>query len=169
MNGRTVHEELIVWLKGITGFTVIKDRQSIDSPPLPYIVVDLANVSDRDQHATDIVYVETDEENSEGQKEVRATPLMEEEWTFLVQAYGTGGMDALRRVKSAAQLSQVTESLMPSLIVHEVGLINSIPEFIGQRWEPRAQTNITLRGITADGFVVDTIDHRTGIVAYERP
>lgn len=52
----------------------------------------------------------------------------------------------------------MTENLLPRLVVHEVGTINTIPEFIGQRWEPRAQTNVTLRGITDDGFVVDTIE-----------
>lgn len=158
MNGNEVHEELVVWLSGITAMKVIKDRQSIKSPALPYIVVDFANVADRDQHVTDIVYEELETTNTAGKKEIQATPRMEEEWTFLVQAYGEAGLDALRRVKSAAQLSQMTENLLPRLVVHEVGVINSIPEFIGQRWEPRAQTNITLRGVTSDGFVVDTIE-----------
>lgn len=168
MTGNEVHEELIVWLAGITKIKVIKDRQSVKSPPLPYIVVDLANVVDRDQHVTDILYEELETENSEGQKEIEATPRLEVEWTFLVQAYGAGGFELLRRVAAASHLSQMTENLMPHLIVHDVSTINTIPEYIGQRWEPRAQTNITLRGVTDDGFVIDTIDHRTGIIEIER-
>lgn len=158
MTGNEVHEELVVWLAGITKIKVIKDRQSIKSPPLPYIVVDLANVVDRDQHVTDIEYKELETLNTAGKKEIEATPKLEVEWTFLVQAYGEAGFELLRRVAAAAHLPQMNESLMPRLVVHEVSAINTIPEFIGQRWEPRAQTNITLRGITSDGFVVDTIE-----------
>lgn len=158
MTGNEVHEELVVWLAGITKIKVIKDRQSVDRPPMPYIVVDLANVRDLDQHVTDVTYKELETENTEGLKEIEATPLVEVEWTFLVQAYGAEGFNTLRRVAAGAHLAQINESLMPRLVVHEVGTINTIPEFIGQRWEPRAQTNIMLRGLSSDGFVVDTIE-----------
>lgn len=158
MTGNEAHEKLVVWLAGITKIKVIKDRQSVKSPPLPYIVVDLANVMDRDQHVTDIEYKKLETLNTAGKKEIEATPKLEVEWTFLVQAYGGAGFELLRRVAAAAHLTGAQSGLMPDLVVHEVSAINTIPEFIGQRWEPRAQTNVTLRGLTSDGFVVDTIE-----------
>lgn len=161
MTGNEVTEELVVWLSGIMAMAVVKDRQSVKRPPQPYCVVDLANVRDLNQHPRDIAYEELETENTEGKLEVKATPEIEVEWTFLVQVYGEAGFDALRKVANATHLAQMNESLMPRLVVAEVGTINTIPEFVGQRWEPRAQTNIMLRGTSSDGFVVDTIEEHS--------
>lgn len=147
---------------------VIKDRQSAKRPALPYGVVDLANVRDVHEHVRDELFETSDTPNSEGKLEVIATPEVEQEWTFLVQFYGAGCFDALRRVAAAAHLSQMNESLMPRLVIHEVGTINTIPEFIGQRWEDRAQVNLTLRGTSSDGFVVDVIEDYTIAITGER-
>lgn len=168
MTADKVTEELVEWLAGITGIKVIQDRQGVRRPSLPYIVVDLVTARDLDQHSTDETFKELVSENSEGQKEIKATPEMEIEWVFIVQAYGPSCFPHLRKVSAAAQLSQKTETLMPDIVLHEVGTINSIPDFVGQHWEQRAQANIVLRSTNSDGFVVDTVDHRPNIIEIER-
>ena len=47
---------------------------------------------------------------------------------------------------------------MPGLHIHEAGIINNVPDWINDAWEPRAQMPIYVRGVTTEGFVVDTID-----------
>lgn len=168
MTDLEVLEETIVWLAGIMEITVIKDRQSVNRPPLPYATAEIANIRDVYQHPRDILFEELESENSEGLKEIKATAEVEVEWALLVNVYGDQPTRYLRKVAGAALLAQKNESLMPRLVVHEVGTINAIPEFIGQRWEPRAQTTLTLRGTSSDGFVVDTVEEHTINVTGER-
>ncbi|UQS95083.1 terminator protein [Pseudanabaena phage Pam3] len=155
-------------MRRITGITVIKDHQSEDRPALPYGVVELANFRDLHQQVRTIHYEDIeDSDNGEGFPEVQATPEVEQEWVFLVQVYGPGGLDYLRKVAAAFHVNQVND-LPGSLVIHEVAQINSIPEFLGERWEKRAQTNITLRGMSTDGFKVDVIEQHVINVTGER-
>ena len=136
-----------MWLSSLLGLTVIKDRQGARRPPVPYATVDLANFRDVSEQPRDIIY----------DSDVLAQPDIEVEWVFLVMVYGASGADALRRVQSAVHVAQIQEPLMPALVVHEVGTVNTIPELIGERWEPRAQVNLVVRGTSRDTFSVDTI------------
>lgn len=164
MTNEDVHEAINKWLKGLTGLTFIMDRQSIKPPAMPYGMTDLSIVRTLRQRVSDISYVETDVENSEGKLEIMATPVMELEWTFLVFCYGDNCEDVLRRVKMAMHLPQVQEPLMPDLVIHEIGNVNSVPEFVNERWEPRAQVNLSVRGVSSDGFVIDTIEEHEPLV-----
>ena len=64
----------------------------------------------------------------------------------------------MRKLQSAVHLSQLQEPLRPALTIHEIGAANSIPELVGEKWEPRAQVNIVVRGKSSDGFVIDVIE-----------
>lgn len=164
MTNVEVTEAVITWLRGVLGMTVIKDRQSGTRPALPYAVLDLANFRDLHEHVTDFAWetLATPVPGTDPVKMQRkVTPLVEVEWVFLLMVYGPGGDQALRRLNAAYHLAQVQEPLMPSLVVHEVGLVNTIPEFVSQRWEDRAQCNLIVRGVSSDGFVVDVIEDHT--------
>lgn len=158
MTNNQVHEALIRWLSGLLAVTVIKDRQAANRPPVPYAMVDLTTWTEVGEHPRSELYLETDNENSEGQLEVLVTPDTEVEWLFSLMVYGPGCEDKLRRLMSAVHLPQVQEPLMPLLHIQELGVANSVPELINEVWEPRAQLNIVVRGRSTEGFVVDTID-----------
>jgi len=158
MTNDEVHDELNRWLTQTLGVQAIKDRQGIDRPALPYVMSSLASLGQVQAHVRDVLYRNLPPPDGEARSPVEATPLLELEWVFLVFAYGDGCDSILRRLKSARHLAQVQEPLMPKLTIHEVGNVNLIPEFLGNRWEPRAQANVVLRGIADDGFVIDVIE-----------
>ena len=148
---------MIEWLIALLGIEVIKDRQQ-EARPSVYGMLDLANWRNLGQHAADYDYETLATENSEGFPEVRVTPDIEVEWVFLFMTYGTGCENYMRRLQSAVLISQVVMDLQPDLVIHEVSGANSIPELIGETWEPRAQVNIAVRGKASDGFIVDVIE-----------
>lgn len=158
MTNNDVHEQLIEWLGSLLGIVVIKDRQQADRPALPYGMVDLANWRNLHDNVDDIEYLTTETPNSEGKLEVKATPDLEIEWVFLFFVYGAQGENLVRRLQSAVHLVQLQEPLRPALTVHEVSGGNSIPELVGEQWEPRTQVNIVVRGKSSDGFIVDVIE-----------
>lgn len=158
MTNDEVHDALNKWLKGLTGLTFIQDRPGAEPPPLPYGMTSLSVISELSYHPSRVDYEETDTLNSEGFPEISATPLVELELTFLVFCYGDTCRDVLRKVKMATHLTQIMEPMWPELVIHEVGNVNYIPELVNERWEPRAQVNISVRGISSDSFVIDVIE-----------
>lgn len=161
MTNVEVHEALIRWLSSIWGITVIKSHQSADRPALPYSMVDLANFKELEEMPSSFSHRELETLNSEGNEEIEVTPKVEIEWTFLVFTYGENCEDLLRKILGAVHLPQIQEPLFPDLIIHELGQVNSVPELVGERWEPRAQVNLSLRGVSSDGYVIDTIEEHT--------
>lgn len=164
MTDDQVHELVIGWLHDLLGILVIQDRQQVDRPPLPYGMLDLVTTAHVDDHVDDIGYRELDEENSEGLPQIEATPREVVEWTFLFMIYGEQGPVYMRRLKAATRLEQALEPLYPQLTLTEVSVMNSIPELIGEKWEPRAQVNISVRGYSSDGIIIDTIDSHSFVI-----
>lgn len=158
MTDNEVHEVLVAWVAGLTGVTVIKAHQSGPSPALPYIMINHTGTVDVRDHAAYVDYTDTGVPNDQGENEIRADVEIETEWRFSVHAYGGNPPDILRPLKSAAKLAQINEPLLPGLHIHEAGIINNVPDWINDAWEPRAQMPIYVRGVTTEGFVVDTID-----------
>lgn len=158
MTNNEVHEQLIEWLGDLLGVTVIKDRQQADRPAVPYGMVDLANWRNLHERVDDVDFITTATPNSEGQLQIQAVPELEIEWVFLFFVYGAQGENLVRRLQSAVHLSQLQEPLRPALTIHEVSAANSIPELVGELWEPRTQVNIVVRGKSSDGFIVDVIE-----------
>lgn len=166
MTNEEVHEELIVWLHSLLGIVVIKDRQQAERPALPYGMVDLASWGDLDEHETQLRY--EDVETAEGPV-VRVTPEVPREWTFLFFTYGDAPDVYMNRLKSAVHLPQVQEALLAvGLVIHEVSTANSIPELVGERWEPRAQVNITVRGVSSESFDTSVIEQHEFQITGER-
>lgn len=168
MTNNEVHEQIVLWLHNLLGIVVIKDRQQADRPARPYGMVDLSTWRHLSDHVDDIDYATGTEFNSQGKREVLATPELELEWVFLFFVYGEQSDNLLRRLQSAVHLPQVQEPLRPLLVIHEVSAANSIPELVNEKWEPRAQLNIIVRGKSSDAFVVDIIEEHEFYITGER-
>lgn len=153
-----VQDALVLWISALTGLTVIAARQGIDRPALPYLMVEKQSMDELTERPSDVEYLELASLNSEGFNEIQATPVIDVEWTFFVYSYGASGDIQLQRIKSAVHLSQIQEPLLPGLNIHETGVVNNIPEFLDQAWEPRFQMNVMLRGLSDSGHVIDTIE-----------
>lgn len=151
MTDDEVHSAVVRWLASITGETVIKAHQEGPRPPLPYVMVNMTGTAEVREHAQVVDY----EEDTAG---VLAAPVIETEWRFSVHAYGPKPTGFLRPVRSAAQLAQKVEPLMPSLVVHEISQVRNVPDWVNERWEPRAQMDMFVRGLTRDGFAIDVIE-----------
>lgn len=160
MTNDQVQEALVRWLRDVTGVTVIKSHQGIDRPELPYIMLEKGTVEELSEHPEQMRHDVLDTLNAEGLNELKVTPLIELEWLMLVYSFGEDQSSALRKVKQAVHVKQIQEPL-GVLNIHETGVINSIPEFVDQEWEPRSQMNIMVRGVSTDGFIIDTIEEHT--------
>lgn len=156
-----VHSALVRWLASLTGTTTIKAYQSGPAPTEPYIAVNLTGTVAIREWAALIQYEEDEPDTSEEYGEVTAFPLIETEWRFSVHAYGPSPTDILRPVRSAYQLLQRHEPMLPNLIIHEISQIRNVPDWLQERWVPRAQMDIVLRGVTRDGLVIDVIEKGT--------
>lgn len=143
---------LVEWLAALTGVTVIRAHESGDAPPAPYVAVNLTGTVEVREHAAEIEYADV-------AADVVARPVIETEWRFSVHAYGgESPTDILRPIRSAVQLAQRLEPMMPTLVIHEVSQIRDVPDWINNAWRPRAQIDIFVRGLTRDGFTIDVIE-----------
>lgn len=152
MTNDDVHSALVRWLAATLNRTVIKAHQGAKAPALPYIMVNMLGSIEVREHEQRTEYVEAG-------GDVTAAPVIETEWRFSVHAYGSHPTDILRPIVSAARLPQVTEPLMPNLILFDLSQIRNVPDWINDAWQPRAQMDINLRGLTRDGIVIDVIEH----------
>lgn len=153
-----VQDIFIPWIANLTGVTVIAARQGIDRPAAPYIMVDKLTMTELTERPSDVAYRELGSQNSEGNNEIEATPLIDVEWAFSVFSYGAGSDVYLQRIQRLMHLSQIQEPMIPALNIHETGVLNNIPEFVDQAWEPRFQMNVMLHGVSNVGVVIDTIE-----------
>lgn len=151
MTDDEVHSALNRWLKGVTGLTTIKAHGGGPSPEPPYVMANLTGTAQVRQWAQDI-------ETADVSGDVKASIVLETEWRFSVHAYGPNPTGILRPVRSAVQLAQKLEPMFPALVIHDVSQVRNVPDWINEAWEPRGQMDISVRGLTRDGFVVDVIE-----------
>lgn len=151
MNDRDAHSQVVRWVKSVTGLLTIKAYEAGTAPATPYNMVNMLGSRDIRAHEQVIEFADQG-------PDVKASPVIEVEWSFSVHAYGSNPTDNLRNIRSAAKLSQVMEPMLPSLIVHEVSQIRNVPDWINNQWQPRAQLDLFVRGLTRDGFLLDVIE-----------
>lgn len=147
---------LVRWIRDVSGVTVICAYESADRPELPYIMVNFTGSKTVRDHEQLIEYT-TQYAADESVIAQTATPFIEREWAYSVHAFGGTPSDLLRPLVSAGRIMQMNEPLYPSVVIHEMSQIRNVPEYINQAYEPRANIDIFLRGITTDGFIVDPI------------
>jgi len=165
MTDDQVHSALVRWVKTVTGVTTIMSHQGGKDPSLPYVMINRTGSIEVRQHEQSTEYADTGIPNGQGKTKIKASPVIEVEWRFSVHAYGSVPTDILRPIVSASKLSQVMEPMLPSLVIHEISQIRNVPDWINNAWEPRAQMDLMVRGLTRDGFIVDTIDERSFDIA----
>lgn len=154
MTDDQVHSALVRWLRGLTGVTVIKSHQGGHAPTDPYIAINLATTRQLRVHAQTLDYAPEDTAGN-----VALSPVIEVEWQFSCHAYGPHPTSILRPVRSAIQIAQAQEPMLPNLVIHECSQIRNVPDWINEAWAPRAQMYIFVRGLTRDGgFAVDVIE-----------
>ena len=152
------YESIIRWISEKTSLVTIKSHQSGTRPALPYLVVNLLNIRDVRERESDVYFTETEELNSEGNFKVNAVTDFQTEWEFSIHSYGQQVTSPLRKIKAIYRVSQQQETLLPDLIIHDVGTINIVPDFINEEWEPRGHCTLTLRGVTQEVIDTDVIE-----------
>lgn len=155
MNYNQAQTNVILWIKALTGRQVIRAHQDAKRPSESYLMVQKGPRSQRTYHPSEMKFEKVD-------GDVKQTPLVEIEWTFLVYAYGEDGSDHLETIEQAMHVRQMQEMLyVDHMVAHDVGVINSIPEYVDNAWEDRFQMNLMVRGVSSKGFIVDTIETHT--------
>jgi hypothetical protein len=165
MTNDQVHAALVRWMAVITGRTVIKAYQGGKEPALPYIMANFTGFVPLHEHPEDIEYSEGADPPGPDLPPITAMPVIEGEWRFSVHAYGPNPTDILRPMVSASKMAQTMEPLMPGVVIHEVSQVRNLPEWINNAWQPRAQMDVILHGLTKDGFVIDVIDETSFEIA----
>lgn len=168
MTDDELHGRVVEFVARVTGVPTIQAYGSGPAPAGIYAMVNFTGSSAVRDHEQVIEYTPSrDDEDppvldSGGDLEyppITATPVIEREWRFSVHAYGGARpSDVLRPIESAAKLSEILEPLFPDVVLHDVSQVRYVPEWINNAWEPRAQVDIIMRGLTRDGFVINVVD-----------
>lgn len=160
-----IHSLLVRWLAARLEFAsgkVIKAFPDGPRPVLPYVMVNLTGSRTVREHEQTIEFAADapgTEPNTAGEyPPVEAAPVIEREWFFSVHMHGPAPTDLLRPIESAARMLQTMEPIYPDIVIHEISRVRNVPEWVNNLWEPRANVDIFLRGLTRDGFDVDVID-----------
>lgn len=163
MTDDDVWTSAINWVRSIVGGTVIRSYEDGPRPPVPYVMVNMPTVNHVRELPMDFEYTpdRADEPPPSGSPpvpvKITVAPVFETEWHFSVHAYGPNPSDQLRKVPAARHVPQMMENIRP-LNVFDTSHIRRVPEWVNEKWEPRANIDLFLRGLTRDGFVIDTID-----------
>lgn len=150
MNNNEVTERLIVVLSELLKIQIIKANQSGRRPSGTYGMLQFTNCGNLHDHEVRVDYAGSLDN-------VKATPRVELEWTFMLFVFGENGGDVLRRLQSAIKIENSVLRQLRPLTIHSMSIINDIPELIGQSWEHRFQTNLTVHGIATESFNIDVI------------
>lgn len=151
MIDRDVHTAVVNWLASRTGIPFIKDHQMGDPPPQPYGMVNLTGQLETRAHPSQVKYASVDADTASVQT------IAENEWRFSVHVYGNQPSDYLRPIRMAKHASILDEPMMPGLLVFDVSQMRIVPDFINERWEPRAQMDLVIRGTLRDTLVGDDV------------
>ena len=165
-----IHSAFVSWLNGLLDPPVIKAYPEEDTSAA---IVVVNHVQTREVRANAQFDAYSNLETAGGEV-VIVRPQVETEWHFSVHAYGLSKVDPatnlarspvppvptqiLRPLVAAAQLRQILEPLAPSFHIHEISPIRNVPDWVNNRWQARAQVDIYLRGVVADGFAIDVIE-----------
>ena len=158
MTNDEVHSAVVRWICARTnGVKTIKSHEGGKTYHV-YNMVNFTGAEELRRWHRKIEFTETDDLNSAGEKIIEAAPVIDMEWRFSVHAYGENPTDRLRPILSAIKLPQVMEPLLPGLLVHSASQIRNVPDWINEKWQPRAQMDLFVRGVTRDAHVLDVID-----------
>jgi len=155
-----VHERIVDWCTLVTDLVAIKAHEGGKRPSGQYLMVNLlTGPNDVRFLPADIEFAETGEDNSEGNPQIEAIPVIESEWKFSIHSMnGSDVLSPLRKMRSRAKMEGPQLGLDSLLSIHEVGDVKNVPEMINNEYEPRGHMMVRVRGYTRDGFLIDVID-----------
>ena len=165
MTNDEVWSAAVRWIASVANVVTIRSHEGKKAPALPYIMVNFTGFAQVRQNEQLVEYTDTGIPNTQGKTKISAAPVIEAEWRFSVHAYGSEPTGILRPIVSASKLRQVMEPMFPGLVIVDLSQIRNLPEYIDNKWEPRAQLDFIVCGLTRDGFIVDTIDESSFDVA----
>lgn len=165
MTNDEVWSAVVRWIASVSGSVTIRSHEGSKAPAVPYVMVNFTGMAQVRAHEQMIEYTETGETTPEDKPEISAAPVIEAEWRFSVHAYGAEPTGILRPIVSASKVAQVLEPMFPALVIHEVSQVRNVPDWVDNKWEPRAQLDLIVRSLTRDGFIVDTIDESSFDIA----
>lgn len=170
MTNEEVKSAVVRWLSLVLAVEIIQDHQQGHRPAPTYGTLTLANWREVNDHPIDEVWEESifpiETENTEVVQLEDSNPLetpdvitvapqVEMEWVFILMIHGPGGGEYLRRLQV---LRHWVQSIQPALVLFDVSSVNNIPDLQGEKWVPRSQVNISIRGIVSETVPVDTIE-----------
>jgi len=162
MTDNEVFEDVIKWVALVSGLKTIKAHQGGDRPEKPYMMVNFTNLREVREHHLDVDYETTGMQNTEGKNIVLAKPLIESEWEFSIHSYGIEPTEPFRKIRTIMRIGGGPhQGINRCLTLFDIGKIAHVPDFINNRWEPRAVSKLFVRAYTKDGFVIDVIDEAT--------
>jgi hypothetical protein len=145
---------VVQWLSTVAKCTTIREFQSGPIPEYPYVTVRYVSSKEVRQHERDFLY-----EDDAPSGRVWAAPILEVEYMFSVNGFSSSSpTDLLRPIRSAIKVNQVTEPLMPMFIIHRASEIKNLSEWDSEAWNGQAQMDIFMRGLEADGHLIDVIE-----------
>jgi hypothetical protein len=156
MSDEVMQNMLVQWIANTAKCTCIRDYQAGKMPKLPYIAIHYIQSKEVRDHSQRFLW---EEDDMSAPPRMWQAPVIEVEYMFSVNGFSSfSPTDLLKPLRSAAYVAQATEPLMPMFQVHEVGEIRNLSEWANDVWNNRAQMDLFLRGIEADGHLVDTIE-----------
>ena len=158
ITNRELHENLVRWIAATTGYQTILARQGAARPNLPYIMVNFTGWDPLHYHPAETEFEDIVVNDVE---KVRATPVQDAEWRYSIFSYCGDDRepeDMLMQLHSACKVAQVMEPIFPDFVIHDLSQVRSVPEYVQNTWEPRAQMDLFLRGVTRYGHVIDVIE-----------
>lgn len=159
MNDIDIWESVIEWICTLTGKTTIMAAEGKDRPTKDYLMVNLINTLDVKEHAQCYENVELETLNDEGLPQIESIPVIETEWIFSIHSYSnTDATTCLRKLRAANQNYSSIIRPPEGLNYFDAKQINHINEFVNARYEKRANMKISMRGLTRDGLLINTID-----------
>jgi len=156
MSDEVMQNMLVAWIAATAKCTCIRDYQSGKMPKLPYIAIHYIQSKQVREHPQRMMYEDDDQGTP---PRIWAAPVIEVEYMFSVNGFSSfSPTDLLKPLRSAALVNQAVEPLAPMFQVHEVGEIRNLSEWDNDVWNNRAQMDLFLRGLEADGHLIDTIE-----------
>lgn len=153
MTEQEVTNALVQFITARLSVLVIQADQSAPDPDVPHIAVRFTGLSETRDNPQGEDFADLNEED------VLQTQIIESEWRFSLHAYGPNPVSIMRKLRAAVHMVPRVKPLMDlKLELHEVSQIRNVPEFFNEKWQPRAQMDLYVRGLTKEGDLVDVIE-----------
>lgn len=162
MTEAEIFDRLRPWVMAATGLPeVIADHPGAPRPSLPYGMINIIRSGPVHEHAFDRRFAPNPAHEDDGDLQpVLERPQVEWEWMASINAYATDAGDRLRGLRMWIA-SPGAEALLSPLVVASASEIRRLPELVGERWEGRAQMDMTIRGLVAADVPIDVIEEAT--------